>query len=79
MPVHSTTKPFTLFEEDTFQTWLNGTPFLVRMDPAIIKALKQWAADELRSVNGQVEYVIRDALRKEGRLPKPKSSEDTSS
>lgn len=53
--------------------------FLVRMDPAIIKALKQWAADELRSVNGQVEYVIRDALRKEGRLPKPKSSEDTSS
>lgn len=52
--------------------------FLVRMDPAIIKALKQWAADELRSVNGQVEYVIRDALRKEGRLPKPKSSEDTS-
>ncbi|MEL0096367.1 MAG: Arc family DNA-binding protein [Planctomycetaceae bacterium] len=51
--------------------------FLVRMDPAIIKALKQWAADELRSVNGQVEYVIRDALRKEGRLPKPKSSEDT--
>lgn len=53
--------------------------FLVRMDPAIIKALKQWAADELRSVSGQVEYVIRDALRKEGRLPKPKSSEDTSS
>ena len=53
--------------------------FLVRMDPAIIKALKQWAADELRSVNGQVEYVIRDALRKEGRLPKPKSSQDTSS
>lgn len=53
--------------------------FLVRMDPAIIQALKQWAADELRSVNGQVEYVIRDALRKEGRLPKPKSSEDTSS
>ena len=51
--------------------------FLVRMHPAIIKALKQWAADELRSVNGQVEYVIRDALRKEGRLPKPKSSEDT--
>lgn len=53
--------------------------FLVRMDPVIIKALKQWAADELRSVNGQVEYVIRDALRKEGRLPKPKSSQDTSS
>ena len=32
---------------------------------------------ELRSVNGQVEYVIRDALRKEGRLPKPKPGQDT--
>ena len=51
--------------------------FLVRMDPAIINALKKWAADELRSVNGQMEYLIRDALRKEGRLPKPKSSQDT--
>ena len=52
--------------------------FVVRMDPAIITALKQWAADELRSVNGQMEYLIRDALRKEGRLPKPKSSQDAS-
>jgi len=51
--------------------------FLVRMDPAIIEALKKWAAEELRSVNGQVEYVIRDALRKEGRLPKPKPDPDT--
>ncbi|MBT6724379.1 MAG: Arc family DNA-binding protein [Planctomycetaceae bacterium] len=51
--------------------------FLVRMDPAIIDALKKWAAEELRSVNGQVEYVIRDALRKEGRLPKPKPDQDT--
>ena len=50
--------------------------FLVRMDPAIINALKKWAAEELRSVNGQMEYLIRDALRKEGRLPKPKSSQD---
>ena len=47
------------------------------MDPAIIDALKKWAAEELRSVNGQVEYVIRDALRKEGRLPKPKPGQDT--
>ena len=51
--------------------------FLVRMDPAIINALKKWAAEELRSVNGQMEYLIRDALRKEGRLPIPKSSQDT--
>ncbi len=45
--------------------------FLVRMNPAVINALKKWAEDELRSVNGQVEYLIRDALRKDGRLPKP--------
>ena len=51
--------------------------FLVRMDPAIINALKKWAAEELRSVNGQMEYLIRDALQKKGRLPKPKSSQDT--
>lgn len=46
--------------------------FLVRMNPAVINALKKWAEDELRSVNGQVEYLIRDALRKDGRLPKPR-------
>ena len=45
--------------------------YLVRMNPAVINALKKWAEDELRSVNGQVEYLIRDALRKDGRLPKP--------
>lgn len=50
--------------------------FLVRMDPAIIKALKKWASDELRSVNGQIEYIIREALRKEGRLPAPTTETD---
>ena len=51
--------------------------FLVRMDPAIIDALKKWAAEELRSFIGQVEYVRRDTIRKEGRLAKPKPGEDT--
>ena len=52
--------------------------FLVRMDPAIINSLKKWAADELRSVNGQIEYVIRDVLRKEAPLPEPTPENDES-
>ncbi|HJU74964.1 MAG TPA: DNA-binding protein [Gemmatimonadaceae bacterium] len=43
-------------------------PFLVRIDPALLSALQRWADDELRSLNGQIEYVLRDALRKSGRL-----------
>ncbi|MGQ0537678.1 MAG: Arc family DNA binding domain-containing protein [Gemmatimonadaceae bacterium] len=42
--------------------------FLVRVDPALLAALQRWADDELRSLNGQIEYVLRDALRKAGRL-----------
>jgi hypothetical protein len=43
-------------------------PFLVRLDPALLAALQRWADDELRSLNGQIEYVLREALRKSGRL-----------
>ena len=42
----------------------------LRIDPDVHAALERWAADELRSVNAQIEYVLRDALRKAGRLPK---------
>ena len=42
--------------------------FLLRIDGKVLAALRAWAADELRSVNGQIEYVIRQALRAEGRL-----------
>ncbi len=45
--------------------------FLLRLDPAIYGALEKWAADELRSVNGQMEFLLRDALRRAGRLPGP--------
>jgi hypothetical protein len=44
-------------------------PFLVRLDPALHDALQRWAADELRSLNGQIEYLLREALRKAGRMP----------
>ena len=44
-------------------------PFLLRIDPEVLAALQQWAGDELRSVNGQIEFVLRRALQREGRLP----------
>ena len=44
-------------------------PFLLRMDPAVLDAVQKWAADDLRSLNGQIEYVLRRALQQEGRLP----------
>jgi len=42
----------------------------LRLDAKLLAALKRWSEDELRSVNGQIEYLLRDALRKAGRLPK---------
>jgi hypothetical protein len=44
-------------------------PFLLRLDPETFAALQRWAADDLRSMNGQVEFVLRRALRDAGRLP----------
>jgi hypothetical protein len=43
---------------------------LLRIDPAVHDALARWAADELRSVNAQIEVVLRRALSEAGRLPK---------
>ena len=43
--------------------------FLLRLDPKLMAALKKWADDELRSVNGQIEYVLRRALTEAGRFP----------
>ncbi len=44
--------------------------FPLRIDPAVYEALERWAADEFRSVNAQVEYILREALKKAGRLEK---------
>jgi hypothetical protein len=46
-------------------------PFLLRLDPATLAALRGWAGDDLRSLNGQIEYLLRKALREAGRLPAP--------
>ena len=42
--------------------------FLIRIDPEVLDGLRRWADDELRSVNGQIEFVLRCALRDAGRL-----------
>ena len=46
-------------------------PFLLRIDPEVLRALQRWAADDLRSLNAQIEFVLRDVLVKNGRLPSP--------
>jgi hypothetical protein len=43
-------------------------PFLLRLDRDVHAALERWASDELRSVNGQIEYLVRRALAEAGRL-----------
>jgi len=42
-------------------------PFLLRIDRAVLDALQRWADDDLRSVNGQIEFVLRRALEETGR------------
>jgi len=44
--------------------------FVLRIDEKSFTALKRWSDDEFRSVNGQLEYIIHEALKKQGRLPK---------
>jgi hypothetical protein len=50
---------------------------LVRLQPELYQALQRWAQDELRSVNGQLEYVLRDALTRAGRMRRPQHDSDT--
>jgi hypothetical protein len=51
-------------------------PFLLRLDPETYAALQRWAADDLRSVNGQVEFLLRRALVEARRLPDRASPKD---
>lgn len=41
--------------------------FLLRMDPGVLDAVQRWANDDLRSLNAQIEFILRDALRRAGR------------
>ncbi|MFZ2904969.1 MAG: Arc family DNA binding domain-containing protein [Cyclobacteriaceae bacterium] len=42
-------------------------PFVLRLDPEILKAVEKWAADDFRSTNGQLEWIISKALKDAGR------------
>ncbi|MEY2668292.1 MAG: hypothetical protein RJA59_930 [Pseudomonadota bacterium] len=52
-------------------------PFLLRMDPRVLSALQRWADDDLRSLNGQIEYLLRRALHDAGRAPPPETPPPT--
>jgi hypothetical protein len=50
--------------------------FLLRIDPAVLDAVQRWANDDLRSLNAQIEYLLRAAVRQSGRLKDPKVPDD---
>ena len=45
-------------------------PFLLRLSPEVLEALQRWAADDLRSLNGQIEFLLRRALVEARRAPR---------
>ena len=45
--------------------------FLLRIDAAVLEAAQRWANDDLRSLNAQIEFVLREALKRTGRSPQP--------
>lgn len=47
--------------------------FVLRMDAETMEAIEKWAADEFRSTNGQLQWIIAEALRKSGRMKKKKT------
>ncbi len=47
----------------------------LRIDPKVWEAVEVWAKDDMRSANAQVEFILRDALRRAGRLPSGSGSE----
>jgi hypothetical protein len=49
----------------------------LRISADVLRATQQWSDDELRSLNAQIEYVLRDALRKAGRLPRQNTDKET--
>ncbi len=51
-------------------------PFVLRMDPEMLAALEKWAADEFRSLNGQMEWILHRALKEAKRMPKGKAGGD---
>lgn len=52
----------------------NIKSFILRIDSETMSAIEAWAEDEFRSTNGQLQWIIAEALRKAGRLPKKKKA-----
>lgn len=53
--------------------------FLLRLDESVYAALEKWAADELRSVNGQIEFLLSDAVKRTGRSKEKRNKEQEKS
>ena len=54
----------------------NTRSFVLRIDGETMDALEHWAADEFRSVNGQLQWIIAEALRRSGRKPRTKRKKE---
>ncbi|MBQ2142520.1 MAG: DNA-binding protein, partial [Alistipes sp.] len=54
----------------------NTRSFVLRIDGETMDALEHWAADEFRSVNGQLQWIIAEALRRSGRKPRAKRKKE---
>lgn len=54
----------------------NTRSFVLRVDGDTMDALERWAADEFRSVNGQLQWIIAEALRRSGRKPHKRKTEE---
>lgn len=52
--------------------------FVIRIDPQILESIEKWAADEFRSTNGQLEWIITNALKNAGRYKKEVKNESNS-
>ena len=50
-------------------------PFLLRVDPELLDSLQRWANDELRSLNGHIEFLLRRELQAAGRAPKSRAAQ----
>ena len=49
--------------------------FLLRIDAGVLEGVQRWANDDLRSLNAQIEFVLRDSLRRAGRIARPPAPE----
>jgi len=54
----------------------NNRSFILRIDTATMEALEQWADDEFRSINGQLQWIIAEALRRSGRTPRKRKNDE---